>query len=297
MKNKLAPIVLFVYNRPWHTRKTVEALQKNIFASDSELFVYSDNAKNEKVQDDVMEVRKYIKMIKGFEKVVIIEQKKNVGLANSIISGVTEIVNKYGKIIVLEDDLVTSPYFLKFMNEALDFYENEKMVWHISGWNYPINTDGLDDVFMWRLMNCWGWATWSDRWRHYEKNVVKVVNEFNKDDIYKFDIDGVGDFWNQIILNKKNKIDTWAIFWYVTIFKQGGLCVNSSKTFTTSIGNDDSGTNCSENNDFDGVLSQDDNFYFEIELEEDIIALNRVRQFYKKRQSILRKIINKKWLS
>jgi len=92
-------------------------------------------------------------------------------LANSIIDGVTNIVNRYGKIIVLEDDLVTSQYFLKFMNEALEFYQDEKKVWHISGWNYPINIDIKDDVFLWRVMNCWGWATWKDRWNFYEKNV------------------------------------------------------------------------------------------------------------------------------
>jgi len=83
------------------------------------------------------------------------------------------LLNEYGKIIVLEDDLLTSPYFLKFMNEALEYYKNEKKVWHISGWNYPINNEGLDDVFFWRTMNCWGWATWADRWQYFEKMLIK----------------------------------------------------------------------------------------------------------------------------
>ena len=115
----LAPIVLFVYNRPDHTRQTVEALQKNELAIDSELFIYSDATKNENAEQKVNEVREYIKNINGFKKVTIVEREKNWGLANSIIDGVTKIVNEYGKIIVLEDDLVTSPYFLKFMNWAL----------------------------------------------------------------------------------------------------------------------------------------------------------------------------------
>ena len=133
--NKLAPIVLFVYNRPEHTKLTVMALQKNELARESELFIYSDAPKNLDVKVKTDEVRKYIKSISGFKKIIIIEREKNWGLAASIIDGVTKIINEYGKIIVLEDDLVTSSYFLKFMNEALEFYKNEDKVWHISGWN------------------------------------------------------------------------------------------------------------------------------------------------------------------
>ena len=159
----LSPIVLFVYNRPWHTKQTVEALQKNELAKESELFIYSDEAKNKDVRKSVDEVREYIGKIDGFKKVTIIKREKNWGLANSIIDGVTKTVNEYGKIIVLEDDLITSPYFLKFMNEALEFYKEEQKVWHISGWSYPINTNNIDDVFFLRVMNCWGWATWADK--------------------------------------------------------------------------------------------------------------------------------------
>ncbi len=124
----LSPIVLFVYNRPWHTQKTIEALQKNELASESELFIYSDAAKNETAIHAVEKVRNYIKKTTGFKKITIIERDKNWGLANSIIDGVTTIVNQYEKIIVLEDDLLTSPYFLRFMNEALTFFkENSKL--------------------------------------------------------------------------------------------------------------------------------------------------------------------------
>ena len=203
----LAPIVLFVYNRPSHTQQTVEALQKNELASQSELFIYSDEAKNEDARKSVDEVRSYIDNIDGFKKVMIIERDKNWGLANSIIDGVTKIVNEYGKIIVLEDDLVTSPYFLRFMNDALEFYKDEKKVWHVSGWNYPIETEDLGDVFLWRLMNCWGWATWSDRWSYYEKDTDKVINEFTKEDINRFNLDGAENFFSQVTTNKKGNND------------------------------------------------------------------------------------------
>ncbi|MFV9972448.1 MAG: hypothetical protein AB8V06_06085 [Francisella endosymbiont of Hyalomma asiaticum] len=139
----------------WHTQQTIEALQKNKLAIDSELFIYSDAPKNENALEKVQVVRNYIKTIKGFRKVTIIKREKNWWLSDSIIDGVTKIVNQYGKIIVLEDDIVTSLYFLKFMNDALEFYKNEEKVWHINGWNYPIEIENFSDTFLWRVMNCW----------------------------------------------------------------------------------------------------------------------------------------------
>ena len=290
----LAPIALFVYNRLDHTRQTVEALQKNELANVSELFIYSDAAKNENAKAKVDEVREYIKTIDSFKKVTIIERDKNWGLADSIIDGVTKIVNEYGKIIVLEDDLVTSPYFLKFMNEALEFYRDEEKVWHISGWNYPIETDGLDDVFLWRLMNCWGWATWSDKWEYFEKDVNKTINSFSKHDIKRFNLDGFENFWGQVVANKEGKINTWAIFWYATIFKQNGLCLNPSQTFVENIGHDGSGIHCGENCTFSSSLSLNNNVNFHRMIEENSIAVERIQMFYQsQKKSLMVRIINK----
>ena len=290
----LAPIVLFVYNRPYHTKQTIEALQKNELASESELFIYSDAPKNENAVVMVNEVREYIKSVDGFKRVTITEREKNWGLTNSIIDGVTKIVNEYGKIIVLEDDLVTSPYFLKFMNEALEFYESEEKVWHVSGWNYPIETDGLDDVFLWRLMNCWGWATWADRWKHYEKDVDKTIQEFSKDDIKKFNIDGVENFFGQVLSNKEGKINTWAIFWYTTIFKQNGLCLNPTQTFVENIGNDSSGTHCGETEIFKNKLSINKNIKFQTIIDENKLAIDKLKIFYNKsKKTLFERVVNK----
>ena len=292
--NNLAPIVLFVYNRPDHTKKTIQALQNNTLACESELFIYSDAPKNEHALAQVNEVREYIKTVDGFKNVTIVEREKNMGLANSIIDGVTKIVNMYGKIIVLEDDLVTSPFFLKFMNEALEFYKNEKKVWHVSGWNYPIDTDGLGDVFLWRLMNCWGWATWADRWQHFEKDVNKTIKEFSKDAIYRFNIDDAANFWEQVVLNKKGEINTWAIFWYVTIFKHNGLCLNPSQTFVENIGHDGSGVHCAQSCRFNGKLSMNDHVTYIDNYNENELAVEKVKMFYNQnKQPLFRRIINK----
>ena len=133
----LAPIALFVYNRPIHTRRTVEALQKNTQAAESDLCIYSDAPKRPEVAEAVREVRAYIKTITGFSSITIVERERNLGLANSIIDGVTSIVNKHGRIIVLEDDLVVSQYFLEYMNTALERYRDDERVMQISGHMFP----------------------------------------------------------------------------------------------------------------------------------------------------------------
>ena len=284
MKNKLSPIVLFVYNRPGHTKQTVEALQKNQLANESELFIYSDEAKNEDTRKSVEEVREYIDKIDGFKKITIIKREKNWGLADSIVDGVTKIVNEYGKIIVLEDDLVASPYFLKFMNEALEFYKNEEKVWHVSGWNYPIKTNAVDDVFLWRVMNCWGWATWADKWKFYKKDVDKTIGEFTKNDIQRFNLNGVENFFEQVISNKNKKTNTWAIFWYATIFQHDGLCLNPIQTFIDNIGHDGSGSNCGNQKQFTDLLNTKNEIKFKHSNKESLryrLAIQKYLLFIK----------------
>lgn len=285
--NELAPIVLFVYNRPEHTKRTLKALQVNTLASDSELFICSDASKGDDSSTQVHEVRELIKNVSGFKSVTVIKQEKNQGLANSIINGVTDIVNKYGKIIVLEDDLVTSPYFLTFMNNALNFYEHEKKVWHISGWNYPINKDGLGDTFFWRVMNCWGWATWQDRWQYFEKNTDQLIDDFTPEKINDFNLDGAEKFWGQVLANKEGKINTWAIYWYACIFNNNGSCLNPTQTFVNNIGLDGSGIHCGENNSYVSTLNMNSRLFFSTNAKESQVALERIKLFYKKMKTPL----------
>src|SRR5690606_31084323 len=159
-----------------HTQQTVEALQKNILAEESDLIIYSDAEKHQKNRGSVNDVRAYIKTIDGFNSVSIIERDKNYGLANSIIDGVTTVVEKYGKVIVLEDDLVTSPYFLQFMNDGLNIYDENKDVASIHGYVYPVNGH-LPEIFFLRGADCWGWATWKDMWALFETDGAKLLNE------------------------------------------------------------------------------------------------------------------------
>ena len=276
----LAPIVLFTYNRLEHTQRTIDTLVKNSLAINSELFIYSDGYKNEDDKIKVNSLRKYLKTIKGFKKITIIEQKINQGLASSIIKGVTNIINKYGKIIVIEDDIVTSPSFLSFMNNALDYYENIDKVWHISGWNYPLNNiNNTIDTFAWRMMNCWGWATWKVKWRAFKKEPPNLIAQYSKYDIYKFDLDGIGGFWSQVLKNNSSEMNTWAIFWYATIFNNNGLCINPIKSFVENIGFDGSGTNTGNRDNYSSNLAISENIKFTDNLKENKVILEDIKKF------------------
>ena len=165
----LSPIVLFVYNRPWHTRQAIKALQNNELADRSDLFIYSDGPKGEQTDKAVQKVREYIYTINGFKTVTIRERKENMGLAGSIIDGVTAIVKEYGRVVVLEDDLVTSPFFLRYMNDALKLYEHDERIISIAGYIYPLSVK-LPTTFFLRGADCWGWATWKRGWNHFEKD-------------------------------------------------------------------------------------------------------------------------------
>ncbi|MDX8126529.1 glycosyltransferase [Methylomonas sp. OY6] len=275
-----APILIFTYDRPAHTRRTVESLQKNLLAEYSEVFFYADGAKSENDRHAVDEVRHYIKSIKGFKKISIIERTRNYGLSANIIDGVSEILSKHPNIIVLEDDIVTGPYFLKFMNESLSRFESNDQIWHISGWSHPILPDGLADCYFWRGMDCWGWATWADRWAHFEKKPHLLKSTWSRDKIFRFNIDGADNLWRQVEDNISNNINTWAIFWYATIFDRNGLCLSPTVSLVNNIGFDGSGENCGVSADFHVNLSKNQVNSWPICIEESTIALKRIKQFY-----------------
>lgn len=279
---ELAPVVLFVYNRPLHTRRTVESLLANMGSGESDLIVFSDAPKATNQEEEVRAVRQYVHQIKGFKSVTIVEQENNLGLARSIIDGVTSVVKKYGRVIVLEDDLVTSPYFLSFMNKALDVYQEEERVMHISGYMFPIDTSGLPETFFLRNSSCWGWATWNTSWEKFTKDPKRLLAEFTKGQINRFNMDGAYGFWKHVEQNSRGVLDTWAIFWYATVFEAGGLCLHPLHSLVSNIGHDGTGTHCGKSFDFIAGLTSKPITYFETDIVESDLALVRVRRFFKK---------------
>jgi len=287
-KNKtvpdLAPIALFVYNRLTHTRRTIESLRSNLLASESELTVFSDGAADPVAEHEVYQVRKYLRDLTGFASVRVVEREGNHGLAKSITEGVTEMCERYGRVIVLEDDLVTSRYFLKFMNQALQRFENKQQVWHISGWNYPVDDKNLPQAFFWRVMNCWGWATWADRWQFFRKEPERLVREWQEDRIYRFNLEGANNFWDQVVRNYQGSMNTWAIFWYATIFENDGLCLNPTRSYVHNIGHDGSGVHCDETDAFSSPLADEAIKQWPKEMLENEEAVARIRAFYRHRR-------------
>lgn len=275
-----APIVLFVYNRPTHTRQTVEALQKNALSTDSDLIIFSDAPKKPEAAEAVREVRQYIHQIEGFKSITIVERENNIGLARSIIDGVTKVVNMYGRIIVLEDDLVTSPYFLNFMNMALETYQDDDKVMHISGYMFPIDNTGMPETFFSRTASCWGWATWNRAWRHFEKNPKRLLSEYTEQTIHHFNMDGSYNFWAQVEQNDRGLIDTWAVFWYASVFQKGGLCLHPKFSMVCNIGHDETGLHCGKSDTFAVQLADKPIVYFERNLVENALPLNRIKSFF-----------------
>ena len=247
----LAPIVLFVYNRPWHTQQTIEALQKNKLAKESELFIYSDAPKNELTAEKVAEVREYIRTIDGFKKATIIERDKNWGLANSIIDGVTKIINEYGKIIVLEDDLIVSINFLTYMNESLNVFKDRKDIFSVTGFNFPTNimhipTSYKEDIFLSYRFMSWSWGSWQDRWNKVDWNIEDFDNfQKNKKQISNFNRGGQ-DLYPMLKSQMSGKIDSWAIRFCYAHYKNDALCVYPVKSLVNNEGFDGSGVHCGE---------------------------------------------------
>jgi hypothetical protein len=243
-----APIALFVYRRPRHTRLALESLVGNALAAQSELFIYSDGAKSgdERERREVDEVRRLIRERAWCGKVTIIEAPANRGLAASITGGVTEIVQRHGRAIVLEDDLVLSAGFLAYMNRALEVYENEPGVMHIAGYSPPLSpllSARLPPTYLYRNTTCWGWGTWARAWKHFNPDAAQLLAELGRRHFtYRFNLDGSYPSTDQLVFNIDGLRDTWAIKWYASVMLAGGLCLHPHPSLVQNIGTDDSGT-------------------------------------------------------
>ena len=239
-----APILLFVYNRPEHTRRCIESLLKNSLASESYLFIYADGAKDNTQQETVNEVRNYIRSIQGFKQITLMERSENWGLARNIINGVTTQVNRYGKVIVLEDDLVVAPYFLQFMNDALEVYKNEPRVGHIQACDFTQDSS-LPATFLIKWTGSWGWATWDRAWKHFNPNGNELLQELEERKLtHVFDFNGKYGFTRMLRRQIEGKNNSWAIRWNASLFLKDILSLNVGRSLVQNEGFDGSGTNC-----------------------------------------------------
>ena len=272
----LAPIILFCYNRLDTLRQTVESLQQNYRADESELFIFSDGAKKPEDQPIIDSVRAYLKTITGFKKIIITEAEKNEGLATSIIGGVNEIINKYDKVIVMEDDLVTSRNFLIYMNKGLEFYKDNSKIFSITGFSIPIKGLNENSIYFTQRANSCGWGTWKDRWNIIDWE-VKDYPALMHDRAARKAFNKMGsDMTGLLTKQKLGKINSWAIRWCYHQFKHDLYSVHPVVSKIRNIGYARGATHTKEKfNRFETRLDTGDrtdiDFNIPVRLEKKVI--------------------------
>jgi hypothetical protein len=238
-----APVILFAYNRPWHTRQTLRSLSENYLAKETELIVYIDGPKLDDASNiaKIQEVRELVHNQNWCRKLTVHAAEKNQGLANSVISGISQTLALHDRVIVLEDDMVVSPYFLQFMNEALNKYENDDRVISIHGYSLPI--DYSTSVYFLKGADCWGWATWKRGWDLFNADSRQLMRELKESKrLYDFDLEGSYDYSGMLQRQIDGIIDSWAIRWYASAFLRDKLTLYPGKSLVQNIGMDGSGT-------------------------------------------------------
>ena len=247
----------------------------------SELFIFSDGPRSAAASEKVDEVREYLKTISGFKKVTVIERNENFGLARSIITGVTEIVERLDRVIVLEDDMVTSPWFLRYMNEALELYQDEDRVISIHGYRYPVRMN-LPETFFLKGADCWGWATWRRGWNLFEPDGQKLLSKLRLRKLTRnFDYDGAYWYTKTLEEQVRGENDSWAIRWYASAFLKEKLTLYPGRSLISNIGTDESGTHCHATNQFDTNVSCEPVRVEWIPLEENQTARKAFKKFFR----------------
>lgn len=282
----VAPIVLNVYKRPVHTKETLTALKKCDLSSESILYIYCDGPKEYALNDDIKNIRKVREIIRSEEwckEVRIYEYERNMGLVKSFVTAISEVINKHGKVIVLEDDQVVSKGFLRYMNQALDIYESEERVMHISGYMYPAKFKSNDTTIFLNVQSCPGWGTWKRAWKYYNHDVSDHLSYFRgKNRIIKyFDIGGNSRWFSQLEKNENDPGYSFAVRWYASCFRKNGLSLFPAKSLVKNIGLDGTGEHCKKN-DIYGVETVEFLDIKKIKIEENLSVRKSIGEFYKK---------------
>lgn len=297
MQNR-APVIMFVYARLEHTQKMITSLIKNKLANESDVWIFSDAAKKETAIENVKKVREYIYTLLDknyFKSIHIIEAEQNKGLANSVISGVSQVISEYGKVIVLEDDLIVTENFLEYMNEALEFYEHDNKIWSISGYNLPIKipTEYNKDVYLSYRGCSWGWATWLDRWDKVRWEVSDYEKFKNNKNMRKKFNRGGEDMSLMLDKQMTGLIDSWAIRWCYEQFKSNMYTIYPVKSLVYNEGLDGTGTHSGITNLFEIEVSNEKRkFDKNIELNSKIL-----KEFKKKFNFTWKEKLNKLLIS
>lgn len=288
----LAPIVLFVYNRPWHTEQTLLSLSSNKWASESELIIYADGPKHNATPDQLNNIKKVRELLyrqKWPRKLTVHVSDTNAGLATAVIKGVTQTLQQYNRIIVLEDDMILSPYFLQFMNDGLEKYEQVDEVISIHGYCLPIKH--AEETFFLRGADCWGWATWQRGWKLFNPDSAQLIEELKQQkSVNEFDFNGTYDFSGLLKKQANGKINSWAIRWYASAFILNKLTLYPGKSLVKNIGGEGSGTHPQDDKPYQVKLNHHRVELKDIPIVESKYARELIEKHFLKHIGLKRKL-------
>lgn len=279
-----APVALFAYRRPEHLFRAAASLAANAEAAGTDVVVFCDGAKGRRDAAEVAEVRRVARSLSGFRSVSVVERSRNLGLAGSLIAGVTELVEAQGRAIVVEDDLVLSPHFLAFMNAALERYEPDERVASVHGYVFPVRR-ALPENFFLRGADCWGWATWRRAWRRFDPDAAALLREVRRQGLpYEFDLDGAYPYTAQLEAQARGKLDSWAIRWRASCYLAGLLTLYPGRALVRNAGFDMSGVHCDDSTEFEVALADTPVAVAEIPVEVSAEARAAYVEFFRSRE-------------
>jgi hypothetical protein len=283
-----APIAVFVYNRSKHTERLFQSLVRNEEILTSPIYVFSDGPRASSESKNVKQVREIVHRLAP-KHATFVEQENNIGLANSIINGISLVTKKHDRVIVLEDDLFLSPTAINYFNVALQRYQDEERVMHISGYMYPVKSE-LPKTFFYREATCWSWATWKRAWGKFEpdgKKIKRYLVERNLE--YEFNVQNSAPFMKLLNRQIKGNIDSWAIRWYGSLWMHSGLALHPNKSLVANLGFDGTGANCSITNAFHVDVFDEEVKEFPDRIEECAQALTAMIAYRKKTNTLPRR--------
>lgn len=250
-----APIALFVYNRPAHTRRVLESLRTAHDFDQRRLHVFCDGPRSDEDVPKVEETRATVHELVP-ESAEIVERDSNQGLAASVIAGVTRLCEAHGEAITIEDDLILSKNVLRYLDTALRRYRDEEKVMHVAAYMFPV-AGRLPDAFFYREATCWGWATWARAWRHFESDPAVIqAHVRERKAVSAFNVNDTMFFWEMLEKQRRGDIDSWAIRWYGSMFMRGGLALHPGESLVQNGGFDGTGVHCSITDRFNVALSE-----------------------------------------
>ena len=287
---KLAPVVIFAFNRPEHLRKCLDSLRKNKVAINTEFRIFVDGPRNE---GDLLKRNLIEKLLEEYKQHLSIKvsfAEENLGLAKSIIAGLNEVFSNSDRAIIVEDDLISSPFFLDFCNSGLNLFEANQSVASIHGFSYKFNNLETTPYFI-KGADCWGWATWKNRWELFEENADILIRELERRHLKrKFDLDGAYPYFNMLLRQSRGEVDSWAIRWHASMFLANKLTLYPNQTLINNIGIDGSGTHAGQGKNINSILSSTPINITKMEVVESVKARRKLKHFLRNHYGIRYKL-------